>query len=92
MITADDIIDMCDLDRDQIAAIAAHEHQPAMTSALLSEYMLHLPHGATRVQEMICDDIRGALHADDLVHAKELYATLHRFMSTHPDAARGAST
>lgn len=91
MITADDIIDMTSLSRDEVKAIAEHEHQAEMTAALMSDYLMHLHHGPARVQEMICDDIRKALHRDDLVHAKELYATLHHFMAEHPEAARGIS-
>ena len=50
-----------------------------------------LHHGPQRVQEMMCDDIRQALHADDLSHARELFVVLKHFIAEHPDAARGVS-
>lgn len=88
MISLDDIEDMTDLTRAEIAALAEHEHVGEMDAALLGDYLLHLHHGAYRVQSMICDDIREALHRDDLVHARTLFAVLRGFVATHPEAAR----
>jgi ABC-type Zn2+ transport system substrate-binding protein/surface adhesin len=90
MITLDDIEDMTDLTRDEIAAVAEHEHMPEIAAALAGNYALHLHHGPQRVQKMICDDIRDALHRDDPEHARKLFATLRHFMAEHPEAARGA--
>lgn len=90
MITVDDIEDMTELTRDEIEAIAEHEHLPAVNASAYGEYMMHLPKGPQKVQQMICEDIRAALHRDDLAHARELYATLRHFISEHPQAARNA--
>lgn len=90
MITLDDIEDMTCLTREEIAAVAEHEHMPELNASALAEYMMHIPHGPQKVQQMICEDIRGALHRGDLDHARELYAVLHHFMSEHPEAARGS--
>ena len=90
MISLDDIEDMTSLTREEIAAIADHEHVPEVVAALLGEYRMHLHHGPAAVQGMICDDIREALHADDLPRARELFAVLRKFMAAHPEAARGA--
>ncbi|MGC9420588.1 hypothetical protein [Rhodovulum marinum] len=90
MITLDDIEDMTDLTREEIAAIAEHEHIPEADATLLGDYLMHLHHGGQKVQAMICEDIRAALHADNLAHARELYAVLHRFVADHPEAVRGA--
>jgi hypothetical protein len=40
---------------------------------------------------MICDDIRSALHADNVDQARELFAVLRAFLAENPEAARGAS-
>ena len=88
MISLDDIEDMTCLTRDEIAAIAEHEHMPEMNASALGEYLMHLHKGPQRVQQMICEDIRGALHRDDVAHARELFATLRHFMAEHPEAAR----
>lgn len=90
MITLDDIEDMTDLSREEIAALAEHEHISEGNAALLGDYLMHMHHGPQRVQQMICEDIRAALHADDKAHARALFATLRQFMADHPEAARGA--
>lgn len=89
MISLDDILDMTCLSRDEIAAIAEHEGLDGIGAALIGEYMMHIHHGPQKVQTMICDDIREALHAGDLGHARELFQTLRAFMAAHPEAARG---
>ena len=91
MITLDDIEDMTCLSRAEIAAVAEHEGLPDLNASALAERMMGLHHGPQRVQEMICDDIRQALHADDLPHARELFVVLKHFIAEHPDAARGVS-
>ncbi|MCU0855997.1 MAG: hypothetical protein MUF63_14095 [Rhodobacteraceae bacterium] len=90
MINMDDIMDMTDLTREEIAAVAEHEGLPDVNAAALSEYMMHLHHGPQAVLRMISEDIRAALRRDDVAHARDLYAVLHHFVATHPDAARGA--
>lgn len=91
MITLDDIEDMTDLTRQEIAAVAEHEHISEGDAALMGDYMMHIHHGPQKVQQMICEDIRTALHADDIPHAKALFGTLREFMAAHPEAARGSA-
>lgn len=90
MITATDILDMCALTRDEIDAIALHEHLGEVDAAMLAEYDLHRPHGPQHIHTMIAEDIRTALHADNLPRARALYRVLHHFLSEHPEAVRGA--
>jgi hypothetical protein len=52
---------------------------------------MHLPKGPQKVHQMICDDMRVAMHRDDLVHAKDLFRTLQHFMKVHPEAVRGSA-
>ena len=89
MITLDDIEDMSSLTRAEIEALAEHEHSDMISAALKGEYLMHVHHGPQKVHEMICDDIRTALHQDDLSHARALFAVLREFLSDYPDAARG---
>ena len=91
MITIDDIEDMTCLSHEEIAAVAEHEHLPELDASLMGDYIMRLHKGPQKVQQMICDDIRDALHRDDLPHARDLYAVLHHFLETYPEAARGAS-
>lgn len=89
MINENDIIDMTCLTRAEISAIAEHEHIGQVEAAGMGEYLMHARHGPQRVQQMICEDIRDALHADDLPRARALYLTLHEYLSAHPEALRG---
>lgn len=89
MINMNDVMDMTDLTKDEIDAIAEHESLPRVNAAALAQYVLEHHRGAARVQDMICDDIRDALHRHDLPHARELYATLKHFMAHHPEAVHG---
>jgi hypothetical protein len=89
MISLEDIQDMAALTREELAAIAEHEHVPDVNAALMAEYLMHLPKGPQQVQRMICEDIRTAIRADDVAHARALFATLRHFVETHPAAERG---
>ncbi|MCC1481046.1 hypothetical protein [Roseibaca sp. Y0-43] len=90
MITLEDMEDMSALTRAEIDALAKHEHLAIGNATLLGEYLMQVHHGPQKVQEMICDDIREALHADDVPRAATLFAVLRGFLAEHPDAARGA--
>jgi hypothetical protein len=89
MINENDILDMTCLTRDQIAAISVHEHVDEVSAAEMGEYLMHIHHGPQRVQQMICEDIADALHADDVIQARALYKTLKAFLAEHPEALRG---
>jgi hypothetical protein len=90
MITLEDVEDMSSLTRAEIEVLAEHAHLMALDATLKGEYMLHQHHGPQRLHQIICDDIRAALHADDLAHARALFAVLRGFLAEHPEAARGA--
>ncbi|QJF52367.1 hypothetical protein [Roseobacter ponti] len=90
MITLEDIEDMSALTRAEIDALAEHEHVTAYDATLMGNYMMKVHHGPQRVNEMICEDIRAALHDGNAVHAHELFAVLRGFIAEHPEAARGA--
>jgi len=90
MIALEDVEDMSALTRTEIDALAEHEHFTALDAALMGDYLMHLHHGPQKVHEMICDDIREALHQDNVLHARELFAVLRGFLAEHPEASRGA--
>ena len=90
MISLEDIEDMSALTRAEIDALAEHEHLTNYNATLLGEYLMHIHHGPQKVHQMLCEDIRTALHGDNLAHARELFAVLRRFLTDHPEAARGA--
>ncbi len=90
MIAHEDIIGMCGLTEAEVDAIAEHEHIPETAAAALASYLMHRHHGPAHVQGMICDDIRTAIRADDVEHAKALFMALRSFVSEHPEAVRGS--
>ena len=91
MITVDDVEDMSALTRAEIDALSEHEHISTFDAALMGDYMMQVHHGPQKVHKMICDDIRAALHDDNVLHARELFAVLRGFLAEHPEAARGVS-
>ncbi len=91
MINENDILDMTCLTRAQIDAISEHEHIDMVAAAEMGEYLMHIHHGPQKVQQMICEDIAVALHADDLQAARGLYKALKSFLVDHPIALRSNS-
>ena len=90
MVTPEEIIDMTDLSRDEVAAIAEHEHLSEIcAAAALADYLMHQRDGPRTIRRMIREDMRDALRAGHLGHARELYATLRHFVATHPDCRTG---
>jgi hypothetical protein len=89
MISLEDCIGLCGLDRDQIAAISEHEHIPDIAATALASYLLAQPHGGEIIRKMIIDDIHGALNEGRMRHAAELFMALRHFLEQNPDARKG---
>ncbi|GMG82351.1 hypothetical protein LNKW23_15640 [Paralimibaculum aggregatum] len=85
MLTLTECIEMCDLTREEVDAIAEHEHLPEVAAAALADYLMHLPDGPHQVRDMIRDDVRAALARGDHGHAAELVAALRHFVGEHPE-------
>lgn len=90
MINLDDIRDMCSLTRKEIDAVAEHDHIGGVNAVLLAEYTINLHHGPQHVQQILCEDIREALNAENAPRARELFSVLRHYMTEHPEAARGS--
>lgn len=84
MITLEECIGMCGLTREEVDAIAEHEHIPEAAAVALGSYLMHLSHGPEIIRDMIRDDIRAALANHDRQHAANLLATLRSFLAMHP--------
>jgi hypothetical protein len=87
MITVEDCIAFCGLDRDEILAIAEHEHLPEIAACALGEYLLLQDHGAERIRDMIVEDIQTAQARNDKEHVRVLLHVLHHFLRHHPEAS-----
>lgn len=86
MISIEDCIGLCGLTREEVDAIAEHEHLTEIAATALAEYLMHEAKGPATIRTMIRDDIRDALAAGNRAHARELLAALRHFVHEHPEA------
>lgn len=86
MISLEDCIALCGLTKDQVLAIAEHEHVSEIAAAAMGRYLLKQPAGLEKIRDMMRDDIHAALDRGDKDHASELLLALRHFLATHPDA------
>lgn len=84
MLSFQDVIDYCDLDRGEIEAIAEHEHIPMTVAAEMSEFLLCSPEGVCRLHSMIIDNMQQALDAGHYEHAQEMAKTYEHLQRSHP--------
>lgn len=90
MLTLEDCIALSELTEEEIAAIAEHEHLPAIVAAELGNYLVHDAQGCPVIRRMILDDIETAQRRGDKVHALALKLVLKHFVDTHPGAKAAA--
>lgn len=90
MITLDDCLAFSGLTEAEVQAIAEHEHIPEVAAAGLAQYLLCQDCGASRIRDMILDDIVAAQRRGDERHARELVMVLRHFLDEHPDATEAA--
>ncbi|MDX9943346.1 MAG: hypothetical protein RBS35_01000 [Azonexus sp.] len=84
MLSIQDVLDYCDLDRGEIEAIAEHEHVPMAIAAEMSEFLLCTPDGVCQLHSMIIENMQQALaegHNQRVIDLMETYEHLQR---THP--------
>jgi hypothetical protein len=91
MIGFEDCIALCGLTKEEVAAIAEHEHVPEVAAAAIGRYLLKKPNGAEKIRDMMRDDIHAALSRGDKEHASELLMVLRHFLATHPAVQRAPS-
>jgi hypothetical protein len=89
VLTLEDCLALCELDEDEVLAIAEHERIPELAAAELGNYLVRTPEGETAIKAMIRDDIAAAAARGDVVHAATLKLVLQRFLSQHPRCAGG---
>ena len=84
MLTFEDCLALCDLTEEEIAAVAEHEHLPAMAALELANYIVHTDDGDLKLKKIIIDDIERAKSHGNVKHMHELQAVLKQFVLTHP--------
>jgi hypothetical protein len=84
MLCLEDCLDVCELEADEVAAIAEHEHIPVIVAAELGCELLKSQEGVARLHVMMLDDIQIALNHGHVDHANDLANTYRHFRSAHP--------
>ncbi len=84
MLSMQDLLDYCDLDKGEIEAIAEHEHIPLAIAAEMSECLLCSPEGVYKLHSMIVENMEHALQNGQYQHVKELACTYEHLQRTHP--------
>jgi hypothetical protein len=87
LISLEDCLALCGLTKDEVLAVAEHEHIPDITAAALGQCLLNQPNGCNTIRDMIAEDIRLARKRGEVRHANELAATLQQFVRSHPEVA-----
>ena len=86
MISLEDCIALCGLTKDEVLALAEHEHIPEIAATALAHHLLAQPEGCRRIGAIIADDVTFAEARGDRPHADELRTTLDDFVTAHPEA------
>jgi hypothetical protein len=84
MLSIQDVLDYCDLDRGEIEAVAEHEHLPMTVAAELGESLLGSPDGVFRLHGMIVENMQHALDNGQYEHVRDLARTYEHLQRTHP--------
>ena len=85
MITLEDCLAMSGLTKEDIDAIAEHEHLPEIIAAELGRYLTCRPGGTREIRRMILDDIAAADLRRDVRHTAQLRRVLLHFCREHPE-------
>lgn len=84
MISIEDCIALTGLTREEIDAIAEHEHLPESAATALASYLMRKEQdGVPTIRDMIRDDIRNAIRSGNHAHAADLLAALRHFLTEH---------
>ncbi len=83
MLSLTDCLDLCDLRKEEIDAIAEHEHIPVIVAAELGCELVKTPSGVSVVESMMLDNISHAREHGHFQHAAELTSIYQRFHNEH---------
>jgi len=81
MLTVDDCVHFSNLNPDEIAAIAEHEHVDMAVACEMATDLSHSPSGRREMLRYLVEDIGRAEAHQDFAHARELRSTLNRFLA-----------
>ena len=90
MLSLEDIMGMCECSREEIEAIAIHEHLPDAIASEMAEYLIRCPDGVLKIRRIILDDIEHARTRGRHDQAEKLNDVLLHFVARHPEYQPGA--
>jgi len=80
LLTLEDCLGLSDLSREEIDAIAEHEHLPEVIAAELGNYLVHTATGQRAIKDIMRDDILAAQARGDFPHLAMLKLVLRHFI------------
>lgn len=86
MITIEDCIGMSGLTKEEVDAIAEHEHLSEIVATELGAYLAATTTGQNEIRRMIEDDIAAAKAHGNSKHAAVLKIALCHFLQEHKSA------
>jgi hypothetical protein len=63
VISLEDCIGLCGLTKEEVLAVAEHEHLPEVAATALAQYLMSGERGSAAIRDMIVDGIRRAQRA-----------------------------
>jgi hypothetical protein len=84
MLTLKECLDYCDLDVDEVTAVAEHEHIPPIVAAELCFNLLQSPQGVCCLHGIVLDDLQEAIAHGEIERIQRLTSTYQHLQETHP--------
>lgn len=84
MLTLEDCEDFTDLTKEEIEAIAEHEHISEIAAAATGNCLSHSTEGLARIRRYILEDIENAKSHGDNKRAQQWRQVYNRFAANHP--------
>ncbi len=84
MLTLEDCEDFTDLTKEEIDAIAEHEHISEIIAAATGNNLSHSAGGLARIRRYILEDIEDAKSHGDKKRAQHWREVYNRFAASHP--------
>lgn len=85
MLTYEDCIGFANLDKDEVAQIAAHERLPYMTAVEKGAALLNEPWGDAAIRQIVWDNLCARSRHNDPGHTEELVTVYKLTCERHPN-------
>lgn len=92
MLSLQECLDFCDLDQEEVEAIAEHEHVPLIVAAEMGFEMLRSPEGIEHIHAMLEDNVEHARDCGFTERAEHLSVVCQHFLASHPGTSQPPSS